>query len=130
MQCVYLWNLLWMINYCVFECMTLCIIDFGNTSKTYYSCLSLNVPNVLWFFLNPLSYVQLEFCTLKQVCCIFVHFFFQGLFNIYQNDGPVHFFYLLQNIYLPSNWIYRINIRPSQLLNKKKLIAQSEHAIE
>jgi hypothetical protein len=28
---------------------------------------------------------------------------FQGLFNIYQIDGPVHFFYLLQNIYLPSN---------------------------
>ena len=28
-----------MINYCVFECMTVYIIDFGNTSKTYYSCL-------------------------------------------------------------------------------------------
>ena len=73
---------------------------------------SSQIPNN---FFNLLSYLYSETGLLH-----FLFTFFQGLFNIYQIDGPVHFFSLLQNIYLPSNWIDRINLRPSQLLNKKK----------
>ena len=40
--------------------------------------------------------------------------------------GRCIYFYPLQNIHLPSNWIYRINLRPSQLLNQKKNLLSSQ----
>jgi hypothetical protein len=65
-----------------------------------------------YIFFIPLSYVQLEFW--NRSVAFFEHFFSGTVQNL-SDWWTGAFFYLLQNIYLPSNWIYRINLRPSQL---------------
>jgi hypothetical protein len=54
-------------------------------------------------------------CIRPQGKYIFWTLFFRDCSIFIRLMGRCIFFYLIQNIYLPSNWIYRINLRPSQL---------------